>query len=49
MSGPALQLQQTHATLQAWEEWLESCLAEKALGVLVDSQLNMSTSPMRTG
>jgi len=25
-----------------WEEWLESCLVEKDLGVLVDSQMNMS-------
>ena len=24
------------------EEWLESCLMERALGVLLDSQLNMS-------
>jgi len=25
-----------------WEEWLESCHAEKDLGVLVDAQLKMS-------
>jgi len=40
--GPALRSQQPHATLQAWGEWLESCLAEKDLGVLVKSWLNMS-------
>ncbi|KAK4812863.1 hypothetical protein QYF61_024160 [Mycteria americana] len=34
--------QQPHARLQLGEEWLESCLAEKDLGVLVDSWLNMS-------
>jgi len=38
----ALWSQQPHATLQAWGEWLESCLVEKDLGVLVNSQLNMS-------
>lgn len=26
--------------LQAWEEWLEICLAEKELGMLVDRWLN---------
>ena len=35
-------MKQPHATLQVGEEWLESCPAEKDLGVLVDSQLNMS-------
>ncbi|KAK4807410.1 hypothetical protein QYF61_001173 [Mycteria americana] len=40
--GPALGPQQPHATLQVGEEWLESCPAEKGLGVLVDSRLNMS-------
>jgi len=43
MSGPALQSQQPHGTLQAWGGvWPESCLAEKDLGVLVNSWLNTS-------
>jgi len=40
--GPALWSQQPHATLRLGEKWLESCLEEKDLGVLVDSRLNMS-------
>ncbi|GAB0176123.1 hypothetical protein GRJ2_000077500 [Grus japonensis] len=40
--GPALGSQQPHATLQAWGEWPESGLAEKDLGVLVNSWLKMS-------
>jgi len=35
----------SHNPMQCYrlgEEWLESCLAEKDLGVLVNSQLNMS-------
>jgi len=40
--GPALGSQQPHATLQAGEEWLESCPAKKDLWVLVDSRLTMT-------
>ena len=36
--GPAFWPQQPQATLQAWE----GCLVERDLGVLMDSQLNMS-------
>ncbi|KAK4810213.1 LOW QUALITY PROTEIN: hypothetical protein QYF61_012382 [Mycteria americana] len=40
--GPALGPQQPHATLQAWGRAAGKCPAEKDLGVLVDSRLNMS-------
>ncbi|PKU42897.1 hypothetical protein llap_6804 [Limosa lapponica baueri] len=39
VAGPALGSEQSHAALQLGEEWLESCLAERDLGVLVDSWL----------
>jgi len=40
--GPALGSQKPCASYRLGEEWLESCLVDKDLGVLVDSQLNMS-------
>lgn len=40
MAGLALQSQ--HALLQAWAEWLESCVGKKDLGVLADRKLNVS-------
>ena len=42
MSAPAFWSQQPQATLQAWGGVAESCLMERDLGVLMDSQLNMS-------
>ena len=40
--GPALGSQQPHAIYKLGEERLKSCPAEKDLGVLVNSWLNMS-------
>jgi len=40
--GPSLWSQQPNAMLRLGEEWLERCLVEKDLGVLVNSWLNMS-------
>ena len=40
--GPAFSSQQPQAILQAWEEWMENCLMEGDLGVLMDSWLNTS-------
>ena len=42
MPGPAFWSQQPQATHRPGEEWLESCLMERDLGVLLDSRLNMS-------
>ncbi|PKU39369.1 hypothetical protein llap_10327 [Limosa lapponica baueri] len=42
LPGPVLGSQQPHAALQAWGRWLERCLAEKDLGVVVNCWLNMS-------
>ena len=43
VSGPAFWSQQPQATLyRPREEWLESCLTERDLDVLMDSRMNMS-------
>ena len=42
MPGPALGPQHPMHCYRLGEVWLESCLEEKDLGVLIDKQLNMS-------
>ena len=42
MSGPAFWSQQPQQPYRLGEEWLESCLMERDLGVLMESELNMS-------
>ena len=42
MSGPAFWSQQPRQPYTLGERWLESCLRERDLGVLLDSLLNMS-------
>ena len=41
-SGPAFWSQQPQEPYRLGEEWLESCLMKRDLGVLMDNQLNMS-------
>ena len=42
MSGPAFWSQQPQQPYRLGEEWLESCLMERDLGVLIEGWLNMS-------
>ena len=41
--SPAPEVKQPHAPVRTvWADWLESCFAEKALGVLVDTKFTMT-------